>query len=137
MEYSQKHGGEWLSTIPNQKSTKLVEILLSVMMIDSSKHTKIFLKSRSKFQCYYNNVGYCKYRENCHYQHFTKICEKNYAEILFASSDIPEHVNMEQNVDSCKDSVVFITTKLVIPTKSKSLLLLKKISKNLSQMYPP
>ena len=41
----------------------------------------------------------------------TNICEKNYAEILFASSDIPEHVNMEQNVDFCKDSVVFITTK--------------------------
>ena len=44
-------------------------------MIDSSKHTKTFLESRSKFQCYYNNVGYCKYREKCHYQHFTKICE--------------------------------------------------------------
>ena len=46
-----------------------------------------------------------------------KFVRKNYAEILFASSDIPEHVNMEQKVDFCKDSVAFITTKLIIQTK--------------------
>ena len=25
---------------------------------------------------FFNNVGFCKYREHCQYQHFTEICQK-------------------------------------------------------------
>ena len=35
------------------------------------------LTNRNLFQCYYNNVGYCKYREHCRYQHFNDSCQKS------------------------------------------------------------
>ena len=28
------------------------------------------------FQCYHNNIGYCKYGKNCKYQHFYELCPK-------------------------------------------------------------
>ena len=58
---------ERLYQIPNQKFTKYDELLLSVMMIESSQLTKTFLENQNSFQCYHNNVGYCKYKEKCRF----------------------------------------------------------------------
>ena len=30
-----------------------------------------------RFQCYFNNKGYYKYRDQCHYQHFYETCLKS------------------------------------------------------------
>ena len=35
------------------------------------------LTNKNLFQCYYNNVGYCKYREQWRYQHFNDSCQKS------------------------------------------------------------
>ena len=45
-------------------------------MIENSRHTKEVLENKNYFQCYFNNVGFCKYRKHCKYQHFTEICQK-------------------------------------------------------------
>ena len=29
-----------------------------------------------RFQCYFNNKGYCKFRDQCHYQHYNEACQK-------------------------------------------------------------
>lgn len=31
---------------------------------------------KNLFHCFHNNVGYCKFREECHYQHFHVICSE-------------------------------------------------------------
>ena len=33
-------------------------------------------KHRNQFQCYFNNTGYCKFGEVCHFQHFHEPCPK-------------------------------------------------------------
>ena len=45
-------------------------------MMDDSRLSKATLETRNKFQCFHNNIGYCKYKEHCRYQHYTKICSK-------------------------------------------------------------
>ena len=45
-------------------------------MMDDSRLSKATLETRNKFQCFHNNIGYCKYKEHCQYQHYTKICPK-------------------------------------------------------------
>ena len=44
--------------------------------MEDLRHTKNVLKNENYFQCFHNNVGYCKYRDHCQYQHFTEICQK-------------------------------------------------------------
>ena len=52
----------------------LVEILLFMMTMGNHKLTS--LEDRNFYQCYYNNLGYCKFRENCRYQHYHEVCPK-------------------------------------------------------------
>ena len=39
-------------------------------MIYRSKQTD----NRNQFHCYHNNTGFCKYGEECHYQHYHELC---------------------------------------------------------------
>ena len=37
-------------------------------------HKTIIFSNRSLHHCFYNNRGYCRFRETCRYQHFHDIC---------------------------------------------------------------
>ena len=50
----------------------LVEILLFMMTMGNHKLTS--LEDRNSYQCYHNNLGYCKFRQNCRYQHYHEVC---------------------------------------------------------------
>ena len=52
-------------------------LLLPVKMDDKMELTKAFSVHRNYFQCYYNNVGYCKFRDQCRYQHYSKVCSRS------------------------------------------------------------
>ena len=39
--------------------------------------TKSVFDNKNLFQCYHNNVGFCKFQDQCRYQHYTKICTNN------------------------------------------------------------
>ena len=45
-----------------------MELLLSMMMVDDSKHTKIP-------RCKFHNSGFCKFREQCRKRHFSSVCQ--------------------------------------------------------------
>ena len=45
-------------------------------MIEDSKLTKDVTENRNIFQCYYNNVGFCKFGNECRFQHFYQKCPK-------------------------------------------------------------
>ena len=47
-----------------------------MMMEENSRLTKVVAENQNHFQCYYNNVGYCKFRDQCRHRHFTDICQK-------------------------------------------------------------
>ena len=47
------------------------------MMEKGSRLTNASMEHRNYFQCYYNNVGYCKFRGQCRYQHYTRICPRS------------------------------------------------------------
>ena len=49
---------------------------MSAMMIEDSKLTKVVTENRNIFQCYYNNVGFCKFGNECRFQHFLQKCPK-------------------------------------------------------------
>ena len=48
-----------------------------MMMKENSKLTKNVHGDRNIFQCYYNNVGFCKFSDQCRYQHFKDVCSKS------------------------------------------------------------
>ena len=48
-----------------------------MMMKENSKLTKNVYGDKNIFQCYYNNVGFCKFSDQCRYQHFEKVCSKS------------------------------------------------------------
>ena len=52
-------------------------LLLSVKMDDKMGLTKAFSVHKNYFQCYYNNVGYCKFRDQCRYRHYSKVCSRS------------------------------------------------------------
>ena len=31
---------------------------------------------RNHFQCYHNNRGYCRFADECHFQHYSETCQK-------------------------------------------------------------
>ena len=37
---------------------------------------KLTNKKKNSFQCYHNNRGYCKFQEECRFQHFKEVCQK-------------------------------------------------------------
>ena len=43
---------------------------------NSLKRTKVF-QNKNLFQCYYNNRGFCSFRDKYRYRHFRGICAKN------------------------------------------------------------
>ena len=45
-------------------------------MIEDSKLTKVVTENKNIFQCYYNNVGFCKFGDECRFQHFYQKCPK-------------------------------------------------------------
>ena len=47
-----------------------------MMMKEFSRLTKVAQENQDYFQCYYNNVGYCKFRDQCRHRHFKEICQK-------------------------------------------------------------
>ena len=53
------------------------EILLSMIMVDVLMHTKEGFEDINNFQCYHNNLGYCRFREKCRYQHYFDVCSKS------------------------------------------------------------
>ena len=38
--------------------------------------TKVFM-NRNFHQCYFNNRGYCRFRDKCRYRHYKQICPKS------------------------------------------------------------
>ena len=46
-------------------------------MVGNLRLTKVVSENRNQFQCYFNNIGYCKYGNQCKYQHYADICQKN------------------------------------------------------------
>ena len=47
-----------------------------MMMIKDTRPTKSDSENRNYFQCYHNNIGFCKFKEHCRYQHYKEICSK-------------------------------------------------------------
>jgi hypothetical protein len=47
------------------------------MTNNDSKLTRKMSENRNYFQCYYNNRGYCKFRDECRYQHYTEVCSQS------------------------------------------------------------
>ena len=45
-------------------------------MIEGSRLTKVATGNKPLFQCYYNNVGFCKFGDQCSFQHFYQKCPK-------------------------------------------------------------
>ena len=41
------------------------------------KLTKASSENVNHVQCYHNNVGYCRYRDQCRYPHYTEICQRS------------------------------------------------------------
>ena len=41
------------------------------------KNTQKLTNKTANFQCPHNNTGFCKFRDNCRYQHFYTVCLKN------------------------------------------------------------
>ena len=50
-------------------------------------------KVEFKKKCRYDNKGYCKYLENCKYQHFAHLCDQYQKDGKVARSDTQESVN--------------------------------------------
>ena len=46
-------------------------------MIETPGLTKVVSDRKNLFQCYHNTVGFCKFRDQCRYKHYIKICTKN------------------------------------------------------------
>ena len=47
-----------------------------MMMIGDTRLTRAYFENKNYFQCYHNNVGFCKFKEHCRYQRYTEICSK-------------------------------------------------------------
>ena len=41
------------------------------------KNTQKLTNKTANFQCPHNNTAFCKFRDNCRYQHFYTVCLKN------------------------------------------------------------
>ena len=48
-----------------------------MMMVDVLKLTKEGFEDRNSFQCYHNNLGYCRFREKCRYKHYFNVCSRS------------------------------------------------------------
>ena len=48
-----------------------------MMIVKNQKLTKTCLEDKNTYQCYYNNTGYCKFRDHCRYQHYSEVCSKS------------------------------------------------------------
>ena len=88
----------------SSKSRKVVVLLWSVMMEKGSRLTKASMEHRNYFQCYYNNVGYCKFRGQCRYQHYTRICPRSVCKDMECKS---RHLNTCKFGSEC----LFLTRK--------------------------
>ena len=70
-----------------------------MMMVDVIKLTKEGVQDRNKFQCYHNNLSYCRFREKCSVGINTILMfvPKVFVEIKDALIDIPKHASMGIN----------------------------------------
>ena len=46
------------------------------MTVKHLKLSNMIIENRNHFQCHHNNTGYCKFKEQCQYQHFSEICNE-------------------------------------------------------------
>ena len=53
----------------------------------------------NKYQCYHNNKGFCKFRDQCHYQHYSEICQKSICRDKKCSF---RHPKICRNGEKCK-----------------------------------
>ena len=51
------------------------------------------------FQCYFNNRGYCRHRDQCHFRHFSEICEERVCRDKQCQS---RHTRICKHDQSCK-----------------------------------
>ena len=60
---------------PNLLSSHLkIKVVGYSEMMDMN--IKLTNKKKNSFQCYHNNRGYCKFQEECRFQHFKEVCQK-------------------------------------------------------------
>ena len=52
-----------------------------------------------KDQCYHNNKGFCKFRDQCHYQHYRETCQTS---ICRDKKCCTRHPKICRNGDKCK-----------------------------------
>ena len=56
-------------------------------------------KNTNYFHCPFNNTGFCKFRQECRYQHFYSICEKH----VCRDENCPKrHPKSCRNKENCK-----------------------------------
>ena len=68
-------------------------------MVNLSKLTNEMEKQKDHFQCYYHNRGYCKFGNQCHYQHYSESCPKT---ICLDKQCMFRHPKMCRNSINCK-----------------------------------
>ena len=85
-----------------------------MMMVDVIKLTKEGFEERNNFHCYHNNLGYCRFREKCRYQHYFDVCSKSICREKDAPIDIPKHASMGINADFKKEMCVHIIIEITI-----------------------
>ena len=64
-------------------------------MESKTKHTN----NKNLFQCSHNNRGFCKFGQECHYQHFHELCSKTICKDSECRFRHPKHC---KNGDNCK-----------------------------------
>ena len=80
-----------------------------MMMVDVIKLTKEGFEERNNFQCYHNNLGYCRFREKCRYQHYFDVCSKSICREKDAPIDITKH-EVWGPMQISKKKIVFISS---------------------------
>ena len=64
-------------------------------------------QNRNHFQCYHNNKGYCKYRSECHFQHYKETCLKTVCKDLECKYRQPKICRHKWNGKFNKKNICF------------------------------
>ena len=93
-------------------------------MVENSRPT-----NKNFFQCYHNNIGYCKYRERCMYHHYKDTCQKSVCRDIECKFRHPKTCKHGEKCKFLKNKCCFYSHKIVISSTEDGLSKVKDAAK--------